>query len=73
MLTLIFLILMFSVFGKILHMAIKLTWGLTKILFGLIFLPIIVVGLAIAGFMYLSIIVLIVAGFFAFVGGLVFG
>ena len=39
----------------------------------LIFLPFIVIGLAVAGFMYLSILVLIVAGFFAFVGGLVFG
>lgn len=73
MLTLLFLILMFSVFGKILHMAIKLTWGITKVIFTLIFLPFIVIGLALAGFMYLSILVLIVAGFFAFVGGLVFG
>ena len=73
MLTLLFLILMFSVFGKILHMAIKLTWGITKVVFTLIFLPFIVIGLAVAGFMYLSILVLIVAGFFAFVGGLVFG
>ena len=73
MLTLLFLILMFSVFGKILHMAIKLTWGITKVVFTLIFLPFIVIGLALAGFMYLSILVLIVAGFFAFVGGLVFG
>jgi hypothetical protein len=64
---------MFSVFGKILHMAIKLTWGITKVVFTLIFLPFIVIGLAVAGFMYLSILVLIVAGFFAFVGGLVFG
>lgn len=73
MLTLLFIILMFSVFGKILHMAIKLTWGITKVVFTLIFLPFIVIGLAVAGFMYLSILVLIVAGFFAFVGGLVFG
>lgn len=73
MLTLLFLILMFSVFGKILHMAIKLTWGIAKVIFTLIFLPFIVIGLALAGFMYLSILVLIVAGFFAFVGGLVFG
>ena len=73
MLTLLFIILMFSVFGKILHMAIKLTWGITKVIFTLIFLPFIVIGLALAGFMYLSILVLIVAGFFAFVGGLVFG
>ena len=73
MLTLLFLILMFSVFGKILHMAIKLTWGITKVIFTLIFLPFIVIGLAVAGFMYLSILILIVAGFFTFVGGLVFG
>ena len=73
MLSLLFIILMFSVFGKILHMAIKLTWGITKVVFTLIFLPFIVIGLAVAGFMYLSILVLIVAGFFAFVGGLVFG
>ena len=73
MLTLLFIVLLFGVFGKLIHLAFKLAWGMTKILFTLIFLPIIVIGLAIAGFIYLSIIVLIVVGILAFIGGLVFG
>ena len=73
MLTLIFVILLCTVLGKTLHLALKLAWGLTKILFSLILFPIVVIGLAIAGFMYLAILILIIAGVIAFVRGLVLG
>ena len=73
MLTLIFVILMFAVFGKILHLAFKFAWGMTKIVFTLIFLPFIIIGIAIAGFMTVAIAILIIAGFFAFISSLVLG
>ena len=45
MLTLIFLICMFGVFGKLLGLAIKMTWGITKVVLSLVFLPVILLGL----------------------------
>lgn len=68
MLILIFLILMFAVFGNLFVLALKLTWGFSKILFGLIFLPILLIGIAIIGFIYLSIFFLIFGGIILLIG-----
>ncbi len=68
MLILIFLILMFAVFGNLFVLALKLTWGFSKILFGLIFLPILLIGIAITGFIYLSIFFLIFGGIILLIG-----
>ena len=57
-----FTILMFIVFGKMIGLAFRAAWGVTKIFFGLIFLPVILIGLVIAGFMYLALPILAVAG-----------
>jgi hypothetical protein len=46
---------------------------MTKIIFALIFLPFIIIGIAIAGFMSVAIAILIIAGFFAFISSLVLG
>lgn len=73
MLILIFIILSFVVFGKIFLLSIKLTWGITKILFSLILLPIILIGLVVAGFIYLALPILIIVGLIAFFGKLVAG
>ena len=73
MLILIFIILSFVVFGKIFLSSIKLTWGITKILFSLILLPIILIGLVVAGFIYLALPILIIVGLIAFFGKLVAG
>ena len=53
MLTLIFIICMIAVFGKLAVLAIKGAWGLTKILFSLVFLPFILIGLMIKGLIVL--------------------
>lgn len=65
MLTLIFTILMFVVFGKLVMLAIKATWGITKVLFSFVFLPIALVLLVIGGLIYIALPVLVIIGFAA--------
>lgn len=60
--TLVFLILMIAVFGKLLIFAVKATWGITKILFTLVFFPLILIGLVAVGFMYIALPILLIVG-----------
>ena len=62
MITLIFIILMNMVFGKLLIWSIKAAWGITKILFTVVFLPIILIALALSGAIYIAIVLLIIGG-----------
>ena len=62
MITLIFIILMIIVFGKLLLWSIKAAWGITKILFTVVFLPIILIALALSGAIYIAIVLLIIGG-----------
>ncbi len=62
MFTLIFGILMFLIFGKVLVFALKASWGIVKILFTVVFLPLVLVGMVIAGLMTLALPILIGAG-----------
>ena len=62
MLTLLFAILMFVIFGKLLIFGIKVSWGITKILFTVVLLPIVLIGLVIAGFIYIAIPILVIIG-----------
>lgn len=62
MLTLIFVILMFSVFGKLLLFSIKAAWGITKIVFTIVLLPLILIGMALAGLMYGALILVVIIG-----------
>lgn len=65
--TLIFIILMLIVFGKILKFAIKAAWGITKIVVSLVLLPLILVGLALSGLIIVAIPVLVVVGIIALI------
>ena len=67
MLTLLFTILMIMAFGKLIIWAIKATWGITKVLVTIVFFPIILIGLACAGAIYLALILLIIGGGVAFI------
>lgn len=62
MLSLIFSIMMLIVFGKLLGLAIRASWTILKVVFTLVFLPVILIGLCIAGMFYIAIPVLIVIG-----------
>ena len=67
MLTLLFIILMIAVFGKVIGIAIKAAWGLTKVLVTIVFLPIILIVMAVSVFMTLSVIALIIGGIIALI------
>ena len=60
--TLFFIFLMFGVFGKLIGLAFRATWGITKIFFRLIFLPVVLIGLVLAGLMYIALPLLVVIG-----------
>ena len=60
--TALFVILMLVVFGKLLVFAIKASWGVIKILFTIIFLPLILIGLVIAGLTSVALPILLVIG-----------
>lgn len=60
--TALFMILLIAVFGKVLIFALKAAWGITKILFTVVFLPVILVGLVIGGLLSIAFPLLVVAG-----------
>ena len=65
MLTLLFIIFMFIILGKLLMLALSGAWGLMKILFGIIFLPVILLGLVFKGLLVIALPVLIIFGIVA--------
>lgn len=62
MLTLFFIICMIAVFGKVGLFALRGAWGLTKIFFTLVFLPLILIGLALKGLIVVALPALIIFG-----------
>lgn len=67
MLSFLFTLLMIVVFGKILFFAIKATWGIAKIIFTLVFLPVILIALVLSGLAFIALPVLIVIGILVFI------
>ena len=55
MLSLLFVVLMIMVFGKLLGIALKATWSIAKIVVTLIFCPVVLLVLVIAGLIYIEI------------------
>lgn len=62
MLKIVFVILMLAVFGRMIGFAFRAAWGVIKILFRLILLPLFLVGLALSGFLYMALMLLLVVG-----------
>lgn len=62
MLEFLFIVLMLVIFGRLAIFAFKLTWGITKVVFTLIFLPLILIGALISGLISIAFPVLIVIG-----------
>ena len=73
MLTLLFVICMFGIFGKLIGLAFKMTWGIAKVLVTLVFLPVILVGLAMGGLLVVAFPLLIVVGIVSLAVGLLKG
>ncbi|MDD3360772.1 MAG: hypothetical protein PHW34_03775 [Hespellia sp.] len=68
MLTLVFIIMMFVVFGKLIGLAIRATWGITKVLFTIVFLPVILICMVVGGLISVALPVLAVIGLVALIG-----
>lgn len=69
MLTLIFTILLIYVFGKLLGLSIRAAWGITRILFTLVFLPVMLILLVIGGLLYIALPILVVIGIVSLLTG----
>ena len=59
---LLFLVLLFMIFGKLLSIALKAAWSITKILVSVVLFPLALVMLVIAGLTYVALPVLIITG-----------
>lgn len=62
MLTLIFLVMMILVFGKILGFALRAAWGVSKIVCTVVFLPLLLVGLVLIGLVKIALPILLIVG-----------
>ena len=54
---------------RVTFVGIRLAWGITKILFSVIFLPVIVIGLLLAGLAYIALPAVIIIGLIALFTG----
>ncbi len=59
---LLFLVLLFMIFGKLLSIALKAAWSITKILVSVVLFPLALVMLVIVGLTYVALPVLIITG-----------
>lgn len=71
MLTLVFICLMIGVFGKLIGIAFKMTWGIAKVLFTLVFLPFVLIALTIGGLVTIALPLVVVVGIISLVCGAV--
>lgn len=62
MITLIFILLMITIFGKLVVGAIKAAWGISKVLLTLVFLPLILVVMVIVGLIKIAMPILLIVG-----------
>ena len=69
MLTLLFIIFLVGFIGKTTGLALKATWGITKFIIGVIFFPFILVIMVAAGFVYVALPILILAGLISILAG----
>lgn len=62
MLTLIFVILMIVVFGKMIVVAIKAAWGISKVLCSIVLLPLALIILVLKGLVQVALPILLIVG-----------
>ena len=65
MLTMLFMFLMLIVFGKMLVFSIRAAWGMTRILFSVVLLPLFLIGLVFTGLVTFAFPILVVVGIFS--------
>lgn len=62
MLTLLCMVFLVVIFGKLGILALKAAWSVSKILVTVVFFPLILIALVLAGLFYISIPILVIAG-----------
>ena len=62
MLTLLFIICLIGVFGRLCVWGVRAAWGISKFLLTIVLLPVILIGLVVGGLIYLAFPILIVVG-----------
>lgn len=60
MLTLLFLVCMIWVFGKLFFFGIKAAWGISKFLLAIVLFPLILIGMVVGGLIYIAFPILII-------------
>ncbi|MDE7232936.1 MAG: hypothetical protein K2N37_07690 [Lachnospiraceae bacterium] len=66
MITLLFCILMFTVFGKLALVAIRAAWGISKVIFCLVLAPLFLIVLLISGLVYIALPLLLIGAVVSF-------
>ena len=69
MLTFLFFVLLFGIFGKLIWLAVKAAWGISKIVFSIVFLPVVVLVLFFSGLVYVALGLLVAIGIVSFIKG----
>ena len=69
--TFLFTILMIGIFGKLIGLAFKMTWGIAKILVTLVFFPIALIGLVLGGLISIALPILVLVGIVFLIGEVV--
>lgn len=69
MLTFLFFVLLFGIFGKLIWLAVKAAWGISKIVFLIVFLPVVVLVLFFSGLVYVALGLLVVIGIVSLIKG----
>ena len=69
MLTFLFFVLLFGIFGKLIWLAVKAAWGISKIVFSIVFLPVVVLVLFFSGLDYVALGLLVVIGIGSLIKG----
>ena len=69
MLTFLFFVLLFGIFGKLIWLAVKAAWGISKIVFSIVFLPVVVLVLFFSGLIYVTLGLLVVIGIASLIKG----
>ena len=60
-----------ELFGKLIGLAFKMTWGITKVLFTLVLLPFVLIALAISGLVAIALPLVVIVGIISLVCGAV--
>ena len=68
MLTILFLIFLFGIFGKLFFFGIRAAWGISKFVLMVVFFPVILIGMLIVGLVKLAFPLLFIFGVIAMFG-----